>query len=439
MFNVTRRKSVVVLMLLMLAVLLTSPWASAPVPEEVPERSPEDAGDTAVEPAFAERPASLEIKIISDETAFRLLERQSDQWARLHPDMHVELTRLDPADGAGLLEDWRHGAEGTDVALVPSAWVKRLAVRGDLLTADAAFEGDALSQQFDGIKAQAKWNGFLWGVPHHLDPYVIVWNRARLSALARPDGSALTLPLSGMDWTVLGAGLAQQNARQWLAIDEADPGALLAWLSAATGMRSERLLLGEAGDWTAGQAVSLMETLGATAGPLPRPVSDASFWQALASGQYAAAVMRQSAAAEGIAGLGRNEVAGLSIDRSGWNKPYTFDAGASFVIDARTEEKEAAKAWIAGMTTEPLQLDNYAALGVLPVYRSAYAAHHELPALSAQNGQQFPNWEPNAAPDWPRRMEKLRSLWSEWRQGRLALADWPSRWSELLADLELHD
>lgn len=434
----TRRKSVVLLMVLMLAVLLTSPWASAPKPERMPERSFTDAEDPAAEPAIVEQ-ASLNITIISDEPAFDRLQRQSELFSDLHPDMNVELTRLDPDAAPDWLENWRQRAEDVDAALVPSAWVKRLAVAGELRTVDAAFEGDALSQQFEGIKAQVKWNGYMWGVPHHLDPYVIVWNRARLSTVVRADGSALALPLANDDWAALGAGLAQQNARQWLALDERDPGALLAWLSAAAGLRPERLLAGDAGDLGAGRAAQLLETLGASEGALRRPDGDIAFWRALAGGEYVAAVMTESAAASGIAQLTRTEAAALSIDRSGWDKPYAFDGGSSFVVGARSRSAEAARTWIAGMTTQELQADNYDTLGYLPPARAVYDSHPQMPALASQNRQQFPNWEPDAAPDWTQRLDKLGTLWSEWRLGALALGEWSARWSGLLAELQLHD
>jgi len=436
---VTRRKSVVAIMLLMLAVLLTSPWASAPKPDRLPETTSQDPDDVDAEPVFAEQTAELNVKIVEDEEPFNLLAQQSAEYERSHPDIRVKLERIDPAAAPDLLNDWRHASGDADAALVPSIWVKRLAVSGGLLTADAAFVGDALSQQFEALTAPLKWNGYLWGVPHHMDPYVIVWNRARLSSVPRPDGSPMTLPLTQADWPLLAASLAQEGARPWLAIDERDPAALLTWIGAATGLRPDLLLTGAAGDWSAGPAGALIETLGASAGPLRAPERSDAFWQAMRGGQYAAAVMRLSYAEAGIAGLSQSEAAGLSIDRSSWDKPYAFEAGASFVINASTENESAARSWIAAMTEERMQLDTREKAGYLPVYRSAYVDHGGLPNMTGRTRQQFPNWEPSAGPDWPLLMEEFERFWYDWRQGRLTLSDWPARWSGLLADLQLHD
>ncbi|MFD2333896.1 extracellular solute-binding protein [Cohnella sp. GCM10020058] len=434
----TRRKYVVVLMLLMLAVLLTSPWASAPEPDLTPDTAPEGQETIEEEPVFAEEHADLAVKIIQDEDTYRLLARQSAAFERDHPDIRVNLERIDPDDAADLLDNWHTSEEGADVALIPSLWVKRLAVSGMLLPADAAFEGDALSEQFEAVAAPLKWNGYMWGVPHHMDPYVVVWNRARLSAAARQDGSVLSLPLGAEDWATLGTEMASEGSRPWLAIDERDSAALLTWLGASTGIRPDLLLGDSNGPWGAGPAATMLDTLRGSIG-LRVPDRGASFWQAMASGQYAAAVVRLSVAEKGIAGLGADAAAGLAIDRSGWDKAYAFDGGASFVIGAGTQGESAAKSWIAAMTEAQLQLDNFDEAGYLPVYRSAYADRHTLPVLTGRGAQQYPNWAPHAGPEWPLLMNKIAIYWADWRQGRLALADWPARWSGLLADLQLHD
>ncbi len=436
--TVTRRKYVVVLMLLMLAVLLTSPWASAPEPELEPDAAPKDREAVEEEPVFAEQHADLTVKIMQDEATFRLLERQSQVFERSHPDIRVHLERDDEADATNLPDDWHERAAGADVALVPSLWVKRMAVSGMLMPADAAFEGDALSEQFEAIAAPLKWNGYIWGVPHHLDPYVVVWNRARLSAAPRQDGSALTLPLGPEDWTALGSEMAGEGSRPWLAIDERDPAALLTWLGAATGLRPDLLLGDSQGAWGTGLGAAPLDALRGTVS-LRAPDGSAAFWQAMAAGQYVAAVTRLSIAEAGIAGLGSAAAAGLSVDRSGWDKAYAFDGGASFVIGAGTQNESAAKTWIAAMTEAKLQLDNYDETGYLPVYRSAYADRQGMPNLTNRGAQQFPNWAPEVGPEWPLLMKKFGLYWTDWRQGRLSLSDWPARWSGLLADLQLHD
>ncbi|MDG0812183.1 extracellular solute-binding protein [Cohnella rhizosphaerae] len=358
----TRRKYVVVLMLLMLAVLLTAPWASAPKPDLAPDAAPEGQEATLEAPVFAEQRAELTVKIMQDEATFRLLERQSEVFERSHPDIRVHLERGDAADASSVPDDWQERTGSADVALVPSLWVKRMAVSGILLPADSAFEGDALSEQFEAIAAPLKWNGFMWGVPHHLDPYVVVWNRARLSAAARQDGSALTLPLGTEDWSTLGASMASEGSRPWLAIDERDPAALLTWLGAATGLRPDLLLGDSQGTWGTGSSAAMLNTLRGSVS-LRAPDDSAAFWQAMAAGQYAAAVAPLSVAEAGIASLAPASAAGLSIDRSGWDKAYVFDGGASFVIGAGTQRESAAKNWIAAMTEAKLQLDNYDATG----------------------------------------------------------------------------
>lgn len=62
--------------------------------------------------------------------------------------------------------------EGPDVLLVDSQWIKSLAIKGYLLPIDAS-QAAPDSQLFGGLLPPVQWNGYQWGIPFDMDPYVL--------------------------------------------------------------------------------------------------------------------------------------------------------------------------------------------------------------------------------------------------------------------------
>ncbi|MCC3372838.1 extracellular solute-binding protein [Cohnella sp. REN36] len=435
-----RRKTVLIILALGLMVLLVSPWASAPSSKTPPAALPANGAEaTPPAPAEAEEAADLRAVAVADEADFATLEKQNAKFALRYPDIRVTLTRVDPKVAGPLLDSRLDDGRAADLALVPGEWVKTLAVSGAILPADAAFVGEALSDQFNAVAAPLKWNDYTWGVPRSMDPYVLVWNRNVLGSLRREDGSPLDRPQRAEDWEALPKRLRDAGSgAAWLALDASDPFAVMSWLGAAAGERAD-VLPGDQGKAWTGQALEGLlamppeDRLGIRA-----EAPDAAFWASFAAGGTLAAVVRHSVATAGIAALPKSDAEALEIDRTAWQRPFIWTAGESFVLSARTLHEEAARTWMAYMTDAAHQLENYEETGRLPAYPSLYTARNGVsPNLANVSLSSFPNQAPSATgPEVPIRLRRLTGLWEEWLDGRIGVEAWKQRWPASFAEFE---
>ncbi|MFC4599394.1 extracellular solute-binding protein [Cohnella hongkongensis] len=425
-----RRKLALVFLLLCVMVLLLSPWADAPTSTSVPVVAPPGGAALVEEPEQAEEVARLTIEVALEEPEFRALSDRNDDFKSRNPGIEAELRRVAPEQAYDAFRRASELEEAADVMLFRNEWVAEFASAGHLFPADSAFVGKALGEQFEALSGPLKWNGYLWGVPRDMDPHVLVWNSDLLRAWLGEDAS---LPLTPEQWetAAAGAGAEEGGGAAWLAIDPADPFALLAWVENYAQTRTDELWTQESEPWEGterGQALALLERNRESV-RFERDVRESI--RAQAQGQVLAAVMPYSEAIRlappGEDGEGRPE---LAIDHSGWKLPFVWPRGSSFVISSRTEAEEAAAAWIAEMTGEQAQLSNLEEQGKLPVFSSLYEADRRLADLLAgRSGQAFPDQAPLLyGPEAVRRLDEVGRLWSRFAGGELTREQWGEEW-----------
>jgi len=425
-----RRKSVLVFLLFCLMVLILSPWADAPSPSSPSVAVQERETLTASEPEAAEESSRLTIEVAMDEEDFHALSNRNDDFTFRHPDIEVELRRISPGRAYDTYRNALELEQAPDVMLVRNEWVKPFAASGYLLPADAAFAGKSMAEQFEALTGQVKWNGYHWGVPRDMDPYVVVWNEELLRGWL---GEEAALPLTAGQWLLAAeASAATQYATGWLTIAREDFPALLAWLESATDERSDDWW--ERGNdlWSGTpqeQALTLLETGRAGIGF----AQDAKAALAeVESGRALAAVVPYSDTAFLERDDNGKEDRRLEIDHHAWRLPFTWPRGTSYVISSRTEAEEQAAAWIAEMTGEQAQLQHLEEQGKLPVYRSFYDGDRRLSnLLPGRAGQSFPNVAPHlAGPDAAERLSRVGERLGELALGELTAAEWKAAWTE---------
>jgi ABC-type glycerol-3-phosphate transport system substrate-binding protein len=424
---VNSRKFVWIFLLLSLLALVFSPGTNAPSPAAVMAPLPEEEADSAEPlPDVRHEPSKLQIAIFANEANFDWLRKQNERLMQYRPDLDVTLERIDLQDAGRMLRKAFELEQAPDVLMLPNEWVKPFATSGFLLPADAAFTGQSLSDEFEALASAVKWNGMMWGVPSGFDPYVIVWNKALLQQRL---GKTDPFPLSYADWETLSNLYPNKQpmaAIDWLAIDASDPLALLTWLSAATGERTDGLWETGSSPWESGALADGLSLLDRAKGRvLFAGTNDIA--ASVQRGETIAAVLPYSLAT-GLA----SSSAGLILDRSSWKLPYVWPRASSFVISANTLEPEAAREWIAGMTTPLQQSDNWKERRTLPVYRSIYDSEGSLrTVLSTGDKRSFPNVVPlNVEPELPEQLEKLGELWSGLASGQLTFSDWQAKWRQ---------
>ena len=431
---VARRKLVSVFLLLCIMVLLLSPWADAPSPSSVPVAVQQGGAQTVQEPEEAEEISRITIEAALEEQEFRALSNMNDDFVFRHPDIQVELRRISPENAYETYRTASELEEAADVMLFRNEWVAEFASSGYLHPADAAFAGKALGEQFEALSAPLKWNGYLWGVPRDMDPYVLVWNAELLRAWL---GEEAEFPLTGEQWAAaaFGAETEEANGAYWFAVDGQDPYALLAWLENYAQERTDGLWEQDGEPWeetARGQAMALLEE------KRDRVRFGRDVREALSAGNALAGVLPYSEAEELVSREGSGEQAEfkLAIDHHSWNLPYIWPRGSSFVISSRTEAEEAAGVWIADMTGEQAQLLHMEEQGKLPVFRSLYDVDRRLSnLLPGRSGQAFPNQAPLlSGPDAVRELDRLGELWGEFSGGQLTWEEWQEAWESGTGD-----
>lgn len=433
---VARSKSALVFLLLCMMVLILSPWPDAPSPSSPIVPVSEGQALETIQPIIAQEISDITVEVALEESEFSILVDQNDAFVRRHPDIAVKLLRTDPVKAYSSFKRALQMEESADVMLLSNDWVKEFAVSGYLLPADAAFVGKALAEQFDALTAPLKWNGYLWGAPLSMDPYVLVWNKGLLQEWL---GEDVVLPLTIEQWTALAEHSAQLEAEvpiSWLTLDRNDPLALLAWLENTSSERSDGLWVKGSQPWEGTIFERGLGLLDLHRSGVDFAMVEGEGERLLKEKQTIAAVVPYSAAAVLVNGPRLVDEPKLEIDHLSWKLPYIWPRGSSYSISSRTEAVDAAHTWISEMTDVSIQLQNYEEWNRLPVYRSLYDSDRQLSnLLPGRSGQAFPNQAPLAmGPELPARLDRLQQLWRKLASAEITLEDWKEQWAELFAD-----
>lgn len=429
-----RYKSALVFLLLCIMVLILSPWTNAPSPVSPIVTEPKTEALAITQPAVLQEISELTVKVALEEAEFNALVDQNKAFALKHPEITVELQRVDPEQAYSVFKLASQLGESADIMLLANEWVKEFATSGYLLPADASFVGKALTEQFEALTSPLKWNGYLWGVPRSLDPFVLVWNTQLMHEWL---GENANLPLTIEQWSVLASKNSElQGMPTWLTLNPNDPLMLLAWLESVTGERSD-------GIWTEGSKPWLGTSFEQALALLDQHRSGISWTdtaekasQALKNGETLVAIVPYSVAASLLAEPRLETDAKLELDHHSWKLPYVWPRGSSFAISAHTEAEDAVYTWVAELTNIPVQLQNMEVLNRLPVYRSLYDSDRQLSNLLPGNaGKSFPNQASlNMEPELPERLEQLGLIWNKFAMGEIGFVDWNKEWTELITN-----
>ncbi|KHF33125.1 Bacterial extracellular solute-binding protein [Paenibacillus sp. P1XP2] len=91
--------------------------------------------------------------------------------------IQVELKNMPDADAYRQLTAALKVGEGPDIMLVNSPWIHPLALGGYILPAESYQSSTTGSDVISPVSQMLEWNGYQWGVPLDMDPYVLVWRR----------------------------------------------------------------------------------------------------------------------------------------------------------------------------------------------------------------------------------------------------------------------
>lgn len=381
------------------------------------------------------RRTNIEIKVaVSMEAAeFGKLQQLNEQYEQSHLGIKVLYDNIAHKDAYEQLKKAAQLSEAPDVMLLDNEWLNEFAVLGYLsYRADEFFSGETQSQQIQSVMSQMKWNGYLWGIPKEVDPYIMVWNKARLQ-----ENEWTNPPISTDDLFRLNEQLTQQEENSLgVYFDPADPFAFISlawslgvdWFDPQDG---ELMIDNE-------ENVALLETF--FAAPVGKdgttgsesgiaafgynPVSqDWDPWELVQEGRIALMITTASAYKQhakeslGVAPLPLREAA--DTQQGGWI------SGKSYAVSSKSAHVQEAFEWIRDFTREDVQLKLMEAGGGLPVNAAIYDTQPLLAdpplktfVIPVKQGKVFP-----VDPYLTQKMSILTSQMKEMLQGSIGVKE----------------
>ncbi|MFC3745485.1 ABC transporter substrate-binding protein [Paenibacillus sp. GCM10012306] len=303
---------------------------------------------------------SLHITVALSPAEFTELKALSSSYS-LSSGVKIDLKNIETANAEEvLLKDLTVG-DSPDIIMTDGRKILDLAKHGYLLPIDI-YRSVPGSAPLTRLIPQMQWNGYDWGVPLDIDPYVLVYSPQRLAELGMP-----SLPRNMNEWNLMLENLRKEPGKYLLALDTRTPYGFAAVLeSMGTSMISVKP---ETLNW-------MQEALGNF---YLSNEPDPKIWGGIQDGNIAIAAVpfsewqrygNASLKAEGL--LGVHSTGGIESIYS-----------RSFALPAQSEHPEEAVKWLAFITGTASQLDWLNATGGLPaldeIYRSGSPSGVTLP------------------------------------------------------------
>ncbi len=373
-----------------------------------------------------EEATDIYVTVSLESSRYIRLQELNDIFMSKHPRIRVHLHN-ETVERPGYTEwlERSERGEAPDVMLLDNAIVLPMAVKGYLKSVDSLLVGDAMSDQLAGLLEPLRWNGYLWGVPSHIDPYLLFWNKAMLEQLG------ITYPIENFGMLeeaakALSAGKGSEQGEEGEGeaagyLTNLSPGdlhQLLAWEARFHQGGTSLISLKDMDEadrshllWLEGYASSMISRV---------PLSQTFKLSELLTGdKLLSSVMTWSAYNK----LNKTAKDKLVLDSEG--PLYPWLNGSSYAIAAGSRSAEEAILWIQEMTDAASQYASYDASGELPVRASLYG---EQAQLVFRSGLMPPIW-------WYEALSAKQQV-----EGENVLADpeWPLRWQRREADWRLH-
>ncbi|NQX44529.1 extracellular solute-binding protein [Paenibacillus tritici] len=305
---------------------------------------------------------SLNIRVSLSREEFSVLERISKNYT-LSSGVNVMLKNVDSEDGAAQVREELTVGASPDIVMLDGHSIYDLATRGYLLPVDI-YQSVPGSTPLTMLIPQMQWNGYNWGVPLDIDPYVLVYSPERLAKLGLAQA-----PTNLEQWNELLArlkGEAEKN-RYLLAMDTRNPYGYAAVLqSMGSGLLSAGLAQAQ---WTEGARSYFYLT----------SRYNQKIWEMLQDGQLAvAAVPLSEWKKHGNTALAVQ----VPQEQEGAHR-YEVINSRFFALPAQSGSPEAAVKWLAYVTSSTAQLEWLKNTDRLPaldeLYRSDQLKLERLP------------------------------------------------------------
>lgn len=359
----------------------------------------------------------LKMAVSMQPKEFAVLQQLKDQYQSSHPGVDIRLENIPDETAYTKLKKAAQLGEAPDIMLLDNNWVTEFAALGYVLPVDSMFTGTMQAEQMEQALAQVKWNGYLWGVPKHLDASVIVYNTKRLSEwgdkppTTSDDLVSLHKQAHKPEEGKYGLYFASPNYRSFLTLARVLGGAKTASktvpleLSDLTVQKSLETFLFPSADGTKEEAKLLAKSF-------PQESATWKPWDQLQQGKLVGYLTTFSDWKQNESAVLTMSGIPLPKGEEMWKGPWL--TGKSFSISARSPFAKEAFEWIRDLVSNAAALQFWSAAGVLPAQTSGYAA-------GIKNDAAFKNVaayidQDEAVPSAPQRVRQMTALQGQLEQ-----------------------
>lgn len=317
----------------------------------------------------------IKVAVQLPDNEFVRLQHMTKQFMEDHP-VEVELMNMPANEDYHELMRQLELGESPDVLLLDNTWVRNFAVDGYLMPAENYYSGALAGEVLSASLVQNEWNGYVWGVPFDVDPYVWVYNRSRFNSMMGSE-----FPVTKNEWANLIEKYTQSSEplpADFLAFDFTDPYASMSLIWQLGGQVKQN---SSASPFEQNEnieyAVQQLDKLRSHLINLnEESETSGDIWDKLNQGEIAAALVRYTE-------VSKNYSSWMKIIFAGPDdvKETMWVSGRSYVVSARSDNKEAAGLWITEMTTQIKQRQWIEMTDHLPVFKNMYyqASRNGLP------------------------------------------------------------
>lgn len=306
------------------------------------------------QPSSPQDPDDQPIRVIThlNESDYKELLDINDNFIR-ETGIQVEIKNIPDTDAYRQLTAALEVGEGPDVMLVNSPWIRSLASSGYILPAESYQSSTTGSDVISPILQMLEWNGYQWGIPLDMDPYVLVWQAHALQTIGIPE-----IPQAGKEWKDLLVKQENRKDKKLIALPAGDAYAFAA-------------LMGGMGTDPSNPTNEGLESLSKLrpgiqfieAGKMQEA------WTSLKDEGLVMVAMSASSATKERKGNGMLE---LRLPEQLYAENPFLLRGRSYAVSAQVQHPQNAADWIAYMTSDMSQRLWSDTTGYLPVLKEMY-------------------------------------------------------------------
>lgn len=400
---------------LLIAALLLTPFSRNTNPASIGKPDGKSNDQPEQGELIVEQISNIYVNVSLPDSQFQQLQELNRNFMIEHPHIQVKLTNEPFKDRAYDL--WalqsRQG-EASDIMLLDNGWVRPFAIQGFLKPADSIMTGDALTDQLTGLLDPLTWNGYLWGVPREVNPYIVVWSEALLAAagLKEPPSDWASFQAAASKVIELNSKVSIVN---W---SEGDLQQQLIWLAAYQTDRSNLLKLLPFSEIQTSQLAWLQKMEQHMSRIAVNAIGQLN--EAFQSNSLLSAIIPWSEY-ENLNDALRKK---LLVDQDRIDYPWLN--GHSYVISSNSNAEEEAMLWIREMTNVNNQQMIYDRSGQLPARASLYLFNGSLqtdptaapPAwwMKVLNVKRTDAELPHPDPLWPEKWQYREQMWKRFSE-----------------------